>query len=118
VDVLLPSFPADLALQGLESLEAPIALQALSPRFPRVGLKAGAKGAWLTWEGQFLHVPAASPRHIRDTTGAGDAWNGAFLHSLLQGQEPCQAGIRANHLAATKLAYRGAIPPQPWPLNT
>jgi 2-dehydro-3-deoxygluconokinase len=118
VDVLLPSFPADLALWGLEHLDPPAALRALLQRVPRVGLKAGAEGAWLGWEGRSLHVPPAFPRQVRDTTGAGDAWNGAFLHGLLRGQGPFEAALRANHVAAAKLAYRGAIAPKPWPLDT
>lgn len=120
VDVLLPSYPTDLTLLGLELLDPPAALQALLQHVhvPRVGLKAGADGAWLGWEGKALHVPAASPRQIRDTTGAGDAWNGAFLHGLLQGQGSLESAAQANRLAATKLAFRGAIPPKPWPLAT
>ncbi|ADD27053.1 sugar kinase [Meiothermus ruber] len=117
VDLLLPSQPADLALWGLEHLEAPTALRVLLQYVPRVGLKAGAEGAWLGWEGQIQHVPPASPHQVRDTTGAGDAWNGAFLHGLLQGWNPLEAALQANRLAAAKLAYRGAIPPRPWPLE-
>lgn len=117
VDLLLPSHPADLALWGLEHLEAPAALRVLLQYVPRVGLKAGAAGAWLGWEGQTQHVPPVSPHQIRDTTGAGDAWNGAFLHGLLQGQTPLAAATLANRLAAAKLAFRGAIPPRPWPLE-
>lgn len=117
VDLLLPSHPADLALWGLEHLEAPAALRVLLQYVPRVGLKAGAAGAWLGWEGQTQHVPPVSPHQVRDTTGAGDAWNGAFLHGLLQGQTPLAAATLANRLAAAKLAFRGAIPPRPWPLE-
>lgn len=115
VDLLLPSHPADLALWGLEHLEAPAALRVLLQYVPRVGLKAGAAGAWLGWEGQTQHVPPVSPHQVRDTTGAGDAWNGAFLHGLLQGQTPLAAATLANRLAAAKLAFHGAIPPRPWP---
>ncbi|PZA05929.1 MULTISPECIES: sugar kinase [unclassified Meiothermus] len=118
VDVLLPSFPADMALLDTECLDPLAALQALSHHVPKVGLKVGSEGAWLGWAGQFLHVPPALPRHVRDTTGAGDAWNGVFLHNLLQETPPFEAAARANRLAAAKLAYRGAIPPKPWPLDT
>lgn len=117
IDILLPSVPGDLVLWGLERLEVPMALQALLRYVPRVGLKAGAEGAWLGWEGESRHLPPAIPRQVRDTTGAGDAWNGAFLFGLLQGQSPFAAALQANRLAAAKLAYRGAIPPKPWPLE-
>ncbi|MCS7069297.1 MAG: sugar kinase [Meiothermus sp.] len=117
VDVLLPSYPADMALLGLEPPDPATALQALGKYCPRTGLKVGDQGAWLGWEGKILHVPAAAPTQIRDTTGAGDAWNGAFLHGLLQGWEPFEAAIFANRLAAAKLAHRGAIAPKPWPMD-
>jgi 2-dehydro-3-deoxygluconokinase len=118
VDLLLPSFPADMALLGIECPDPFTALKVLLQHVPRVGLKVGPEGAWLGWEGQLLHVPPASPRQVRDTTGAGDAWNGVFLHKLSRGAQAFEAALQANRLAAAKLAYRGAIPPKPWPLET
>lgn len=36
----------------------------------------------------FYHVPACKPRIVRDPTGAGDAFAGAFLAEYLRGTEP------------------------------
>ncbi len=117
VDFLLPSFPADLPALSLEASTPSKALSALLPHFSLVALKAGSEGTWLAASGQGHFLPAYPPEAVRDTTGAGDAWNGAFLHHWLQGESTLQAGKKANRTAAQKLAYRGAIPPRPWPLD-
>jgi 2-dehydro-3-deoxygluconokinase len=115
VDLLLPSHPADLPALALEGKSPPEALQALASQGFRVALKAGPEGAWLAWEGRIHRLPPSPTGAIRDTTGAGDAWNGVFLHGLLLGLSPEEAGARANRAAAQKLGFRGAIPPWPWP---
>ncbi|MDX2008110.1 MAG: sugar kinase [Meiothermus sp.] len=117
LDILLPSFPDDMAVFGVEGLDVKSAAVALAERVPRVALKAGAAGAWLAWDGELEHIAPAVTARVRDTTGAGDAWNGAFLHGLLHSQEPFEAARRANQIAADKLAFRGAIAPKPWPLR-
>lgn len=65
----------------------------------------------MSCEGGVRHLEAA-PARVVDTTGAGDAWNGAFLHYWLYGMSPFVAAIQANRVAAAKLAHRGAIPPR------
>ncbi len=115
INLLLPSFPADLPVLGVEASSPSQALASLVPRFPMLALKAGAAGAWLAFQGQLRHQPPFPPTALRDSTGAGDAWNGTFLHFWLKGTDPFEAGQVANRVAAAKLAYRGAIPPQPWP---
>lgn len=114
LDVLLPSFPADTeGLLGVRA-ELPAALselRAVAPGARVLAVKAGAQGAWLLDEGGARHVPAF-PGSVLDTTGAGDAWNGAFLHHVLRGDTSAHAARAANRVASATLAHRGAIPPR------
>jgi len=51
-------------------------------------IKQGAQGSLMLADGRPLHAPAAglgSGRTMVDATGAGDAFNGGFLHAWLQG---------------------------------
>ena len=48
----------------------------------------GVKGSTLLHEGVFHEVPACKPRIVRDLTGAGDAYIGAFLAEFIHGKEP------------------------------
>jgi len=79
----------------------------LRERFPHVVLTAGARGAFIWWEGEELHVPAFSCEP-RDLTGAGDAFAGAFLHGVNHGLSPYDAAHRANFLASKVIAQVGA----------
>ncbi len=109
IDVLLPSYPADLAVLGLEPDQPEKALNQLKAKI--VAIKCGEDGAWISTQGVKQHLPA-QPTQVQDTTGAGDAWNGAFLHGLLAATDPLEAARQANQMAARKLGYRGAIPPR------
>ncbi|MFI1567329.1 carbohydrate kinase family protein [Streptomyces sp. NPDC020490] len=100
VDVLLPSRDEACLLTGLPDPED--AAVKLSRHVPLVVAKQGADGALVARSGELCaRVPAvaATPR---DTTGAGDAFTGAFLAALLTGAGPehaaregCRAGARA-----------------------
>ncbi|GGS25329.1 sugar kinase [Deinococcus knuensis] len=114
VDLLLPSFPADAALLDDSPGSAPDAARAFAALGVTVALKGGADGAWLCDpDGEPLHVPAPPVPDVLDTTGAGDAWNGAFLHALTRAQPPEQAARTAHASAAHVIRHRGALPPPP-----
>jgi 2-dehydro-3-deoxygluconokinase len=112
VDIVLPSVPGDLPILGeptsIESMA--LSLAAIGPRI--VSFKAGAEGASIFENDRLVNVAAEPVIKVVDTTGAGDAWNGAFLHLLAQGCSALEAAAQANRIAARKLAYRGAIPPR------
>jgi 2-dehydro-3-deoxygluconokinase len=110
LDVLLPSFPGDAQALGLETAIAPkAAMQALLEQCGLVGLKCGQDGALVGGPAGTEQV-LAHPTTVCDTTGAGDAWNGAFLFGLLREFSLAQAASHANLVAATTLGFRGAIP--------
>ena len=50
---------------------------------------------------------------INDTTGAGDAFNGAFLHGIAQGMNPINSTQLAVIASGLKCRKRGAVDSQP-----
>lgn len=69
---------------------------------------AGSGGS--TW-GE-IHVPAevVAPDHVRDTTGAGDAYCGAFAAALARGAGAEEAMRAASHAGAEAVRRIGAQP--------
>ena len=111
VDVLLPSYPADLPLlddQYQDPLHAVKRLQGMVPQ-GIVALKCGEDGVYLGSDSQ--RIAAQTVENVLDTTGAGDAWNGVFLHALHSGQSAEQAAGQAHRAAAHTIRHRGAVPP-------
>ncbi|MGW0335085.1 carbohydrate kinase family protein [Streptomyces sp. NPDC003011] len=110
VDVLLPSRDEACLLTGLPG--AADAAAKLSRHVPLVVAKQGAEGALVARSGTVVaHVPAV-PATPRDTTGAGDAFTGAFLAALLTGAAPEDAaaeGCRAGASAVERVGGRPAM---------
>ena len=100
VDILLPSRDEACLLTGLP--DPADAAAKLSRHVPLVVAKQGAEGAIVARAGTVCARVPAVPATPRDTTGAGDAFTGAFLAALLTGAGPedaaaegCRAGARA-----------------------
>jgi len=55
----------------------------------------------------------ATPAQLRavDTTGAGDAFNAAYLAARLAGRAPVEAAQSGHRLAGWVVARPGALPP-------
>jgi ribokinase len=103
------------AVSGANSDDAATALAALGP--DTVVITLGAAGAVILHHGQTASYPAPSVEVV-DTTGAGDAFCGAFAADLARGADPFTAartGVIAGSLATTipgaypGLPYRDAI---------
>jgi sugar/nucleoside kinase (ribokinase family) len=107
VDVLLPSRDEAYLLTGLP--DPADAAAELSRRFPLVVAKQGDGGALVARSGTVrAHVPAL-PATPHDTTGAGDAFTGAFLAALLTGagaEEAAKAGCAAGARAVERVGGR------------
>lgn len=111
VDVLLPSRAEAGLLTGLSDPAA--AAAELSRHVPLVVAKQGADGALVARNGAVLaRVPAvaATPK---DTTGAGDAFTGAFLAALLTGADATAAAAEGCRAGAVAVQRVGGRPPAP-----
>ena len=112
VDYLIAAEDFALRLTATDNEEA--AVIELSARFPNalVGITLGERGAIFAIEGE-LERSNAFKVSVRDTTGAGDVFHGAFLFGVLQGWE-LDRTIRFSHAAAamkcTQLGARTGIP--------
>jgi len=83
----------------------------LGPR--NVLLKLGERGAYIaTQDGERTAIPAYAVKPV-DTTGAGDAFNGAFAVALARGVRPVDAARFASAAAAVSVTRRGAAPSMP-----
>ncbi len=72
----------------------------------------GARGAWSWVAGRAQHQPAFAV-DVVDTTGAGDAFHGGYLHAYLAGDDPvgCLSFASAvGALACTRLGGRAGLP--------
>ena len=112
VDVLLPSRDEACLLTGLP--DPADAAAKLSRHVPLVVTKQGAEGALVAHSGMVHARVPAVPAVPQDTTGAGDAFTGAFLATLLTGAEPeeaaregCRAGARAVERVGGRPPGRG-----------
>ncbi|MFE5845742.1 carbohydrate kinase family protein [Streptomyces niveus] len=111
VHVLLPNTDEARLLTGVPDAEK--AAAELSRRFPLVVVTLGADGALVAADGAVTaRVPAACARAV-DSTGAGDAFNGAFLAALLAGADPVTAAAAGCRVGALAVARPGGRPPLP-----
>jgi sugar/nucleoside kinase (ribokinase family) len=109
VDILLPSRDEACLLTGLP--DAADAAAKLSHHVPLVVAKQGADGALLARSGSVLARVPAVPATPRDTTGAGDAFTGAFLAALLTGADPEEAARKGCRAGAAAVERVGGRPP-------
>jgi 2-dehydro-3-deoxygluconokinase len=113
VDVILPSIPEDTRpVIGFDQPQKVIEYFWLKD-VKLVVVKAGPDGCFLGYKKQVEYLPARSSRVV-DTTGAGDAFNGGFLHGLLQQLPLTQCAQLGLITAALKLQQPGAMAGLPY----
>lgn len=110
-DILLPGLDDARQLTGLDDPDA-IADRYLAMGAKIVGLTLGAEGALIATADKREVIPAHKVKAV-DATGAGDAFDGAFLAEIARGQDPFAAGRWANAAAALATEGFGAVAPLP-----
>lgn len=73
-----------------------------------VVVKNSDYGSTIGYNGEIRHIPAYSHKTV-DVTGAGDAYNGGFLHGLVSGYSPFESGNIAAIVAGLQVQGLGAI---------
>lgn len=113
VDYLLPSAPADSqALIGTDdAIETVAHFRDLG--IPVVAVTRGADGAVVGSEEGLVEIPSYNPKRPVDSTAAGDAFNGGFIHGLLNDMSAAEAARLGTITAGLKLRSRGAIAGMP-----
>lgn len=96
------------------SLDEAACAERLSAKGARnVLLKLGPRGVLLNEDGKApVLVPGFAVTAV-DTTGAGDAFNGAFAVGLVSGKSPVESAEFANAVAAISVTRPGAQPSMP-----
>ncbi len=113
VDVLVPNADEARLLTGLADPVEAAAL--LSRAVPLTVVTLGAEGALVAESGTVTaHVPAPAARAV-DSTGAGDAFTGAFLASRLAGADTATAAAEGCRAGAEAVTVVGGRPAQPIP---
>ena len=111
VDCALPSFSDEAALFG------DVSPMASASRFASLGVeeivvKDGPNAALSVTPGSTEWIEPCPVGQPLDTTGAGDAFNGAYLAGRLQGFGPARAVRLAHRVAAVAIRTHGALVPR------
>ncbi|PKE28385.1 ribokinase [Rahnella sp. AA] len=111
VDVITPNETEASQLSGIDVQDLASAKEAaqriVSQGAKRVIITMGARGALLLDGNQFQHIPAFPALSV-DTTGAGDAFNGALASGIANGQSLVQAATYASAFASLAVEREGA----------
>lgn len=110
-DVVLPSFDNESALFG-DDAPADTIGRYRSLGCGEITVKNGEKPVSLFAGDDLLHV-ATKPVKSRDPTGAGDAFNAAYLAARMAGVSAADAATQACALAGRVIQHPGALVPLP-----
>ncbi len=110
IDMLFPNRDEGEALTG--EREPPASAQELHERYGGaiVALKLDRDGCFVLGQGHAQHYPTGDGPVV-DATGAGDAFDGAFLARYLRAGDLAGAARFANDVASWVVARFGARPP-------
>ncbi|MGC2195879.1 MAG: PfkB family carbohydrate kinase [Terriglobales bacterium] len=93
--------------------DAASALLALGCRNVILNLKLGERGCYVARSNGIRQLLPAYHVQAIDTTAAGDAFNGAFAVTLLNGQDPLSSAKWASAVSAISVTRPGAQPSMP-----
>jgi ribokinase len=111
VDVITPNETEASQLSGIEVCDLDSAKRAAA-KIAEIGIRhvlitLGSRGVLVFDQGDFHHIPAF-PAVAVDTTGAGDAFNGALAAALAGGDSLLEAAKYASAFASLAVEREGA----------
>jgi len=72
-----------------------------------VMVTSGIKGSTLLFDEQFYNIPPCKPEVVKDYTGAGDTFIGAFLAEYVKGENPVWCACAGSAAASVKIESIG-----------
>ncbi len=112
-DAYLPGLEDEQQLWQEESEQVLVRLSSCG--VPEVVIKNGCEPVIVLVDGKRTDVAIATVDSVVDSSGAGDTFNGAWLHARLRGVSGIQAIPFAAKYAAAVIQHRGALlPPSFW----
>ncbi|WXG46713.1 MAG: sugar kinase [Candidatus Atabeyarchaeum deiterrae] len=78
-------------------------------KIPVIALKLGSKGMLLKTLNEEVRSFGILEVNVNDTTGAGDAFNGGFLHGVCEGYSTDDSALLGTITAGLKAKGRGAV---------
>jgi 2-dehydro-3-deoxygluconokinase len=108
VDVILPSVEDLQKLFNFQDVAHSMEFFRLRG-VPIVALKQGEQGVTLGFRNHQEHLPAVTVPDIKDSIGAGDAFNGGFLHGMIQERSLLECAQIGSMVAAKSLRQSGPI---------
>lgn len=116
-DIVTPNESEAEGITGLPVTtlaEAEAAARALIARGAgAAAITLGAQGAFYCDGARAVHVPAFDAGPVVETTGAGDAFNGALAVALAEGRDPVEAVRFACAAASISVTRPGTAPAMP-----
>ncbi len=106
--IVLPTFGDEAPFFGDRSPEETVA-RYLKAGAREIVVKDGASPVHVSSGRNSLFVSTEEVDHVVDATGAGDAFNGAYLAARLCGSRPEEAARAGNRVAANVLGHQGAL---------
>lgn len=107
VDVLIASEKFTEPLAGPHAAPE-MALDALKNLGPKDVIVTLGRNGSIGWNGKEIHYQKSFPVDVKDTTGAGDVYHGAYIYGLLQGWTMPECMRFASAVSAIKCKDIGA----------
>jgi 2-dehydro-3-deoxygluconokinase len=110
-DIALPSFDDEALVWGDADPQATVR-RLVAAGVAEVAVKDGAGPVVVFSDGAVAGLPTPPVQGIRDTTGAGDAFNAGYLSARLLGQPPEKAVTIGQRFAGEVICHLGARLPK------
>lgn len=110
-DVALPSLGDEQELYGDANVEA-CAKRLHGAGVSEVAIKMNEAGCFVSVGSESVQIRPDGFLQAKDTSGAGDAFNGAYLAARLNDYQAVDAAEIANRVAAEVIMHKGAIIPK------
>jgi 2-dehydro-3-deoxygluconokinase len=110
-DILLPSFEDERRFWGDATPEATLTRME-GYGVQEIAVKNGADPVVFSFDGVRGEAPTPKVETIRDTTGAGDAFNAGYLAARLTGKSPLDSCTLGQQVATEVIGHFGALAPK------